>query len=179
MLSEACNTVEVEEQTAGVLIVERGCRGTIDAGDCDGTGNRTVGHSECDGAVGAVNLQVGYLLPVGEYHCEWHIRVVDEIVAVQGGLGASLGIFTRHGVDGRCRNHDAESVFDGVLARSNHIDFVRHLLGNRPWYGYDKRVIRDKTGVEDSLLVVEIQFIDTAEVVTHKAEEGLRRGTGH
>ena len=72
-----------------------------------------------------------------------------------------------------------EVVGNRVLRLGNHVDLISHHDGHVLRHIDDERIVGHETGVEHSLAVVEIEFIDTAQVATDERQRALGRSLQH
>ena len=69
-----------------------------------------------------------------------------------------------------------EVVSQRVVTCSNQIDFIANDIRNSTWHLDNQRVLSDETGVQDGLLVVEVDLLDAGQVGTYQTDICLRIG---
>ena len=76
---------------------------------------------------------------------EWSVRIIYEVIAIDGCLFATLCPFVAHVVDCRTRYQHLEVVGCGVVRVVDHKDLVEHLTRNLTWYSHNHRVVGNQT----------------------------------
>ena len=175
------NGLEVEEHAAIVQVVEGRLGGTIDRGEGHGTTSCALRNPDLDrGEVVAHVVSSNgdrHLRAVGsgEHGLQREAGVVDEVVARESDHVANGSILTRHLLDVRSRDNDLEVDSHRILRLGDEINLVGHLSGDRLGNVHQQGIVGDITGIENGLLVVEPNLVNTAEVIAHQTECGLRR----
>ena len=72
-----------------------------------------------------------------------------------------------------------EVVGNRVLRLGNHIDFISHHDGHILRHIDNERIVSHVTGVEHCLAVVEIDFVDTAQIASDERQRALGRSLNH
>ena len=72
-----------------------------------------------------------------------------------------------------------EVIGHSILVLGDHVNLVGNCFGYRAGDLHDEGVVGDVARIENSLLVVKVHLIDTTQVLTHKANDALRRGLSH
>ena len=176
LVNQTCHSIEVEQHAARVQVVEGGSGSTVDGRHVNGAFFCTFRHDETDRGLRNIG-KFGDCHIAGEYHFQRYIGIVHEIVARDAHFRAGRSIFARHGRQGRSRNCHAEVIFHGLSATGHHVYFVGDFGGYGSWNIYQYRVVCHVTVVQDGLLVIEVQFVDAAQVFTHQADGSAGGGS--
>ena len=169
----AVRSVEVEEDVAVVLVDELRPALAVDTLHTDPSALCAGRYGEGDAVLGN-RPDVGHgQRAVIELHLQRLVGILDEVVARQRHLVSGGGILAAHGRHHGRRHDDMEVVGGGVAGLVDHVDLVGHGSGNVLRDVHQQGVVRDVTGVEECLLVVEEQLADAAQVVSDEADGGL------
>ena len=169
MLVKTRHAVEVEEHAASIFVHEHGLGGAGSGSNLDltGLGARRNHH------VKRITVSGSHLDGIGAGELDG--KRSEEVGTADGHLVAGFGPFAGHSLNLGNRRQHLEVIEDDGAVTGNQMHFVilhgGQGLGNLDHQGLG----RHETGIQDSRLVVEIDIVNTGEIVTHDAD-GLFHG---
>ena len=161
----AMRAIPVKEYVAGIMIAEFGTSGTVNRLHVDIACRSIVRKNKTDRSLGYVR-NISHFHITGHRNGQRHIRVINEIVTNQCHLTTRLCKLTRNGVHGRSRNQHLEIIIYGILCFGHHINLIGHYRRNLFRNIYHKCMVSDVTGIKYRLLVIEIELVNTPQILT-------------
>ena len=165
--------VEVEQHTAGILVHKRGLGGTGFGGHLNLAGLGTNGYCQLNGAsVGSGDFN-------GIHTGELDRQRSKEIGTADGDLLSGRGPFVGHSFHLGGRRQHLEVVQHHGTVAGDQVHLVvldgGQILRNRHHDGVGCHV----TGIQDGRLVVEVDIVNTGEIVTYDTDGLLHVGLGN
>ena len=101
---------------------------------------------------------------------EWCVRIVNEVVTIDGSLLTTLSPLIAHVVDRWTRYQHLKVVSGGIVSVVDHKDLIEHLTRNLTRHSHNHGVVGDQTWHQLSLLIVEEHLGDTTKVLTYNTD---------
>ena len=101
---------------------------------------------------------------------QWCIRIIHEIVSIDGSLLTGFSPLIAHVVDAWSRHQNLEVISGGIVVIVDHKDLIKHLTRNLTRHGHDHGIVGNQAWHQLGLLIIEKHLGDASQILTNYAD---------